>query len=483
MRNMSIKRASLIYGGAKYSTVLLNMILAAILSRLLTPNDYGIVAIVTVFTSLFSVLSNLGIGPAVIYHKEIDNDQLQEVFNFSLRMSFALSLVFAVLSIPISVIYKDSVYIPITLVLSVSVFFNAANMVPNAVLLRDKNFFTVGLRMILSTLISGIIAVVLAYSGAKYYSLVIQSVLSAFINFAWNMKGSGLRFGFSYQRKSIEIIKDYSLNQFGFNLCVYIVQNVDNMLVGAYMGNETLGYYNKGFTLSRYPVNNIGYVVTPVLQPILTDYKDDKEYLYKKFVEIFKLISLIGIPLSVISVWAGKELILCYFGNQWANAVVPFQIMSFGMWSQLVNTIFGSIYQSLGTTKQMFRSGIVFTVCTIFAVFIGIALKSIIWVAVFMTLCTYVKFASEVYFLIKKSFGFSVKDFLRNLIPELCITIAMAIVVCVIGEFHNVGLFLSLILKCIVVVFAYMIMLILTKQYKYFLPLLPNRKVHKGEIE
>ena len=475
MEKMSIKKASLIYGCAKYSTIILNMLLTAILSRLLTPNDYGIVAIITVFTSLFSVLSNLGIGPAVIYHKEIKQEQLQEIFNFSIRISLILTGIFALLSYPISVIYKDNVYIALTLLLSVSVFFNAANMVPNAVLLRDKRFIVVGIRMIISTILSGVIAVIAAFLGAKYYTLVLQSILSAAITFFWNLKGSRLRLGLKCNKSSVNIVKQYSLEQFGFNICIYIVQNIDNMLIGARMGNEALGFYNKGYTLSRYPVNNIGYVITPVLQPILTDYRENKEYIYKKFVDLFKAISLIGVFLSVVCIWAGRELILCFFGNQWEQAVVPFQIMSFGMWSQLVNTLFGSIYQSIGCTRQMLRSGILFTACSVLAVIVGVLSNSIACVAVLMTICTYIKFFSEVFFLIKMSMGFSVLRFLAKLIPDLALAVVLFSVAVCVGPLTMDNLFLGAAIKTFILGLVFLLFLVLSKQYKYLLIILPKK--------
>ena len=74
-------------------------------------------------------------------------------------------------------------------------FFNAANMVSNAVLLRDKRYIVVGVRMIIGTIISGVVAVIAAFMGAKYYTLVLQSILSAAITFFWNLKGSRLHFG------------------------------------------------------------------------------------------------------------------------------------------------------------------------------------------------------------------------------------------------------------------------------------------------
>ena len=81
--NITVKKATIIYGAAKYSTIIVQLVVTAILSRLLTPNDYGVVAVVTVFTTLFTTLSNLGLGTAVTQYKELSENEIQDIFTFS----------------------------------------------------------------------------------------------------------------------------------------------------------------------------------------------------------------------------------------------------------------------------------------------------------------------------------------------------------------------------------------------------------------
>ena len=169
-KEISIKKASVLYGTAKYLVIIIQLIITAVLSRILTPADYGVVAIVTIFTTFFSTLSNLGLGTAIMQFQDLNEEQIQDIFTFSEYFSILLSVLFMLLAYPISIFYDNTIYIPVIFSLSISVFFNAIDMVPNAILLRRHRFMSVGIRMIISTLLSGCVAVSLAVIGFKYYA-------------------------------------------------------------------------------------------------------------------------------------------------------------------------------------------------------------------------------------------------------------------------------------------------------------------------
>lgn len=474
-KSISIKKATGIYGVAKYSTILIQLVISAVLSRILTPSDYGIVAVVTVFTTLFTTLANLGLGTAVTQFKDLSRKDVQDIFTFSEYFSVALAVIFAIAAYPIAVFYNDMVYVPIVLMLTISILFNALNMIPNALLLREKEFLRVGIRMIVATAASGLVAIILAFCGAKYYALVIQSILNAFITFVWNYHGSGLKFKVKFSYEPIKHVKSYSLNQFLYNMANYFAQNLDNLLTGKIMGNEMLAYYNKGYTLMRYPITNIAHVITPVLHPILSDHQNNKKYIYDEFVKISKILSLLGIFITAFCFWADTEIIVCYFGDQWYDAVEPFKWLSTCICVQLLNALFGSIYQSLGCTKQMLRSGMFHISISLLAIFMGAYTKNITLMAIFVSASMFVKFFIECYFLIKKSFGFSIFGFLKSFIPDCLIFAIMFGAFSIIGDFKQYGLWASLFIKLGIACAVFLILLIVTKQLHYLSAIIPAK--------
>ena len=118
----SLKAQTLLYAIAKYATVAVGIVISAILSRLLTPSDYGVVAVVTVFTTLFSTLCNVGLSTAVVQRQDLSEDQVNDIFSFSVYLSFALMFIFMLCAYPISSFYGNTVYVPVSnMIFSLSV--------------------------------------------------------------------------------------------------------------------------------------------------------------------------------------------------------------------------------------------------------------------------------------------------------------------------------------------------------------------------
>lgn len=482
MAEVSIKKATMINAVSKYGKVLMNLVFTAVLSRLLSPNDYGVVAIVTVFTSFFNILADMGLGSAVVQNKELTDDEVNDIFSYSCYQGIMLAVFFCILSVPISVFYKNNVYLSICTILSVSVLFNTLNMIPNAILMKNKRFITVAVRNIVTTLITGGVTILLAFLGFKYYALVFQSVTSSFIIFLWNLKGVHLKFRFKYNRESINKVKNFSKYQFAYNIVNYFSRNLDNILIGKLKGDENLAYYSKGYTLMLYPIQNLTFVISPVLHPILSDHQNDKKYIYDKYIHITKLLSLIGIFISAFCFCASREIVLIMYGNQWEKAVMCFKILSLSVFSQIVSSTAGSIFQSLGKTKLMFNAGIVQMIVTVSMIILGCVIGTIETVAVCVTVGLIAKFFIEFGFLIIKGFEYRFADFLKMYIPDMIILVVLIAESFVLNSVINISsLIVSAIIKFIAIAVVYFILLILLKQTKYLLNVIPKKfRKHKN---
>nr|WP_302637877.1 lipopolysaccharide biosynthesis protein [Clostridium sp. CAG:221] len=295
---------------SKYSNIFIQLLLNSILARLLTPDDYGIVAIITVFISFFTVIADMGIGPAIIQHKDLSKKQISDIFIFTVFVGLLVSIGFILFSYPLAMFYDNRVYISLGIILSIGIFFNVVNMVPNALLLKDKQFKALGIRTVVITIIGGIITIILAIKGAKYYALVINSVFVGFLTFVFNYWYSKINIYWGFSLESIKKIKEFSSYQFGFNFINYFSRNSDNLLIGKFMGEVALGYYDKAYRLMLYPVQNLTHVITPVLHPILSDYQDDYDKIYSQYVKVVKILSLLGVFILVFCFFSAKEIIL-----------------------------------------------------------------------------------------------------------------------------------------------------------------------------
>ena len=179
----SLKKAAIINAAGKYSKILLQIIVEVILARLLTPYDYGIVAVVTVFTTFFTTLADMGLGAAIIQVKSLTKKDIDDIYSFTVYLSVALMSIFALLAYWIASFYHNHVYVGIGQLLSIALLFNGLNMVPNGILNREKKFGTIAVRTVVVYVISVVITIGLAYYGWKYYDLVAQAILVAVLTF------------------------------------------------------------------------------------------------------------------------------------------------------------------------------------------------------------------------------------------------------------------------------------------------------------
>ena len=130
---------------SKYSNVFISIFIGAILARLLTPDEFGIVAIVTVFISFFNLLSNIGLGPAVVQFKELTDKDIESIFSFSLLFGLSLSIIFYFSAPLIASFYDKSELINLSRLMALAILFQALRIVPNALLLKKLKFKEIGL--------------------------------------------------------------------------------------------------------------------------------------------------------------------------------------------------------------------------------------------------------------------------------------------------------------------------------------------------
>lgn len=468
----SIKKAAIINAIGKYSKILLGIIVEIVLARLLTPHDYGVVAIVTVFTTFFAIFSDMGLGTAVIQRKDLTKQDIDQLYTFTVYAAFLLALLFYFFSYIIASFYQSAIYVKIGHLLSISLFFDTLNMIPNGVLNRQKLFVTIAVRTLIVYVASAAIAITLAFLGARYYSLVVQAIVASFFTFIWNIKTTKLKFRLKYNNDPLKKVASYSGFQFAFNLTNYFSRNLDNLLAGRFIGSTKLGYYNKAYTLMQYPISNLTGVITPVLHPILSDYQNEQEILYQKYLKVVKLLAAIGIWAEAICIFAGPEIINIMYGSKWNNSVRCFQLLSISIATQMINSSAGAAYQAMGNTFWLFTQGLINTVITvaaiIFGVFWGKTIYSLaLWVSLSFIANFIVSYFCLIVFVFKKSFVKFIKELFPYIITGVVIMISTWIFPL---SFHNV--WLMLFSKVMYISFIFIVSIILLGQKKILMSII-----------
>lgn len=469
---MNLKKASFINAIGKFSTILLNLVVNAILARILTPDDYGVVAVITVFSTFFATFSDMGFGAAIIQKKDLTQSDINNIFSFTGYVAVILAILFLLLSYPISLFYKNDAYITLGAMLSISLLFSALNMVPNGIINRDKRFVLIAVRTVVVYLSASAITIGLAYAGLRYYALAIQAILTSLFTFLWNLLLTRPKFRLYFQMNSIQKVLNYSGFQFAFNIVNYFSRNLDNLLTGKFFGDDQLGYYNKAYTLMLYPVNNLTGVISPVLHPVLSDYQAELKTIYTKYMKIVRLLALMGLFIAPVCFLASKEIICILYGDNWMQTIDCFRLLSLAIIPQMINSSAGAIFQATNNTKLLFINSCINTAITVAAILMGIfAGGNIVVLSACVAVAYNIHFLTAFYMLIRFTFGFQIKAFAKDLLPELMI-LAIMIVGVLLYPFHVGNIVLSALVKGVWMLLFYCAGLVVSKEYKLLLQLI-----------
>ena len=472
---VGVKQAALLNILSRYASLGIQLVYTAILSRLLTPEDFGVVAIAQVFVTFFSTFSDMGIGSAVIQRRDLDDSDIRSLFAFSVIVSLALGVLFALAGTPIAVLYSNPDLKGICLALSVSLVFSTLNTMPNALLMKEKRFVRIGKRQVACALISSVSCIVLAMLGMGLYTITVYSALNALLLFAWNYADRSISpdFEFFRMRQSVSKIFGYSAYLLGFDVINYFSRNLDNLLVGYFFGTAKLGNYSKAYQLMRLPQSYLTSVVTPVLHPMLADKQGDRDYIYSVFLKSVKMLSLLGVFITVVCFFCADDIVYILYGSQWGEAAACFRLLAVSVWSQMVCGTSSTMFQVLNKTRDQFVRGVAIAAVIVAAILAGVAIGSLEAVALLVGVAYYIAFITFLSFLIHKSFAMKVRDFLRELVPDLVIAIILSAYYVLIGDFE-----MPLIVRFVFELFTggvlFLALLVLFGQMKWFDTLMPQ---------
>ncbi|WP_294439233.1 lipopolysaccharide biosynthesis protein [uncultured Slackia sp.] len=467
---ISLKKAAVFQFAAKYYNYLLQIVLTIVLARLIGPDEFGLVAIVTVFLNLFFLLSDCGLSPAIVRYQELDNKDHNALFTFSGVIGIALSLLFLGVSPVISFFYQRDELTPLLTLSAISILFNSLNMVPNGILIKEKRFDLLSMRLVIVSSLTGFITVGLAFFGFGVYALVLQTLLNSMLVFVWNYMMTPIKFGEWRFVKQVKKVFKYSTYQFLYNLISFFSGNLPNMVLGKAMDPYRLGLYDRAFRLSSYPAQALGGVAGSVLQPYLRDLDSKRQELYLAYIRLQKILVLIGAPISVFLLFSAREIILIMYGPNWVDAAIPFALLSISVVFKISNCTIGPLLQSTGDTEYLFREGVIATAITAIFLCVGVVTNELSLVALCVSLAYVLHTVPCIYYTIHKVFNQPVAKYVRLFAPEAlaCLLYCVAIYGFIQLGASRLGTVIWFLLKIVALALVFCVVYFICHQFTYF---------------
>lgn len=294
-----------------------SFIINIILARLLTPHDYGVVGMFSVFLLYANVFIESGFVRGLIQKKDITDLDYSTTFYFNLVISIVIYIILYFLSPTIARFYDIPEYITLQRVLFLILVINSLTLVQGARLQRSLNFKTIAIINFLSTLVSGILGIVFAYKGFGVWALIIQtltkSVISAILFWIFGKWKPLLKVSLT----SFKTLFSYSSKLLIASIVGNTVDNLCSLFVGKLFKPVNMGYYTRARQFPELISGTISSILNSVTFPLLSSIQEDKEDLINIFKRLIKVSSLVSTPTMIGFAILSKPIIIVILGDQW----------------------------------------------------------------------------------------------------------------------------------------------------------------------
>ncbi len=343
-----------------------------VLARLLTPSDYGLVAMAAVVVALAQLVKDGGLVTATVQASDISEKQISSLFWVTLGISTVTGGAVLVAAPLVAAFYKQPALLGVTAALSLTFIFDGIALQQEALLRRHMLLSSVVVSDVVSQAMGVAVGITAALLGAGYWSLVFQTMTASLISSViviWYCPwipgryrrgtGSGrmVRFGGDIM---------------AFDILTYFGDNTDYLLIGKFMGAEPLGLYTRAFNLFALPMRQVRRPMGAVALPALSALREQPERFaayYRRFVEALALLS---VPIAIYCFIEVEFIIRVLLGEQWMGVVPVFRIFAVAGLFQAVASTRGMILVACGFSRRYLHLGVVSCVVRVTGVLIGL---------------------------------------------------------------------------------------------------------------
>jgi len=366
--------------GLKWSTISrisqqgLQYIATIILVGVLSPDDFGLMAMAMIVIGFLDIFKDLGTSSAII--KEVNPSNELKCSLFWVNVGFGL-LIFVIIyfaSPLLAVLFNSSKVELVLQLLSLSFLFAGFSVLQKALFEKEMSFQILSLIELFSSAIAFLVAVYLALNGFGVWSLVWQVVSNTFLNavLIWIFSNWKPRFIFKFSE--LRRITAYSSNLVGFNIINYFARNGDYFLIGKFLGDYALGHYYLAYRIMLYPLRNITMVISRVIFPAFSKIQHDNSKLRDAYIKITNSIAIITFPMMAGIAFVSFNFTEAFFGANWDAVLVAYIIIILapvGALQSIISTV-GNIYQVKGKTDWMFKWSLFSSTVTLLGFIIGL---------------------------------------------------------------------------------------------------------------
>ena len=336
-----------------------------VLARLLAPSDFGLVALAAVFVAFAQLVVDQGLGDALIHRAEVTRRQIDTAFWASMATGALLTAAMVLLAGPISMLVREPRLEPMLRVLSITFLLAALSSIQVALLRRELKFRSLAIRALIGTVGGGAIGIAMAFLGFGAWSLIGQQIASAALSLVALWGVSPWRPSWQWSREDLGQLFSFGVHVMASDVLAFLSRNVDNLLIGTFLGTHPLGLYAVGYRILRVTQSLLVTVARRITFPAFARLQHDPARMTRAYFRVSRTGALVILPAYIALAIVAPELTVALVGTRWAESG-PVAALLFLIGPVLTLQAFsGAFLNAAGRPDVVFRFSLITTVVNV----------------------------------------------------------------------------------------------------------------------
>lgn len=438
----------------RFSQIFVSFISGIILSRLLEPEDYGCIGMLSIFMIISATFIDGGFGSALIQKKRPTPDDYSTVFFWNLGLSLLVYAVLFFCAPFIAQFYKIPLLRDVLRVQGLVLIINALQTVQANQLNKQFKFKKIAITLTITSLVSFFTTAYLAYYGWGVWALVAQNILLALIptSVYWLTNKWYPKFVFSI--KSFKELFNFGFYMLLTTLVSNLANNIQGLLIGRIYNASLMGFYSKAHSTELLASKAISQVVTQVTYPLYAELQDSKKAMINAIKRITSSIAFFVFPLMFILILIARPIFILLYSEKWIESIPYFQMLCLAGLAICLQAANAQTIAAIGKSKVMFKWGLIKQIVGVTFIVIGLLLWGIKGLLIGMVMKSWLIYIVNAS-LVSYHIGYKLRSQLLDLAPVLGVAIISYAVAYLFGRIIPCSMYVDAVVKLALFVALY----------------------------
>ena len=398
-----------------------------VLSRLLTPEAFGLVALATAFTVFIELFLDQGFGSAIVQRVRLDPEHLDTAFWMNVMMGILMTVGLIAVSGLVAAAFEEPRLASVLRWLSITLVLSGLSSTQISILQRKLAFKDLAIRSTVANTVGGIVGISMAFAGFGVWSLVGQDLTNCLAGAIILWRASDWRPSFKVSKRHYKELVTFGVSIVGNNALTVLMRRSDDLLIGYFLGPTLLGFYTIGYQLLLTTIRLVTEVTNSVAFPAFSRIQHQPDRMREAFYKVTQYTSLFAFPVFIGLATLAPELILTIFGEKWAPSIPVMQVLALIGILQSVLFFNGSVIKASGKPSWQLGIMLLNAVCSILGFLLAVR-WGIVAVAASFVIVGYL-LAPVSYMAVRRLIQIDFRTYLWQFIPPLTASLLMVVVI------------------------------------------------------